>query len=237
MSGRLEQSRRGGGRGAPRGPQQWEGNGRSHVPEGRREMMPSWADGGGGGGDVGPSYHGTHNTRDGAYLGSERGVRDDQGVRYDTMGGDDVRGATTMTMTQRGEGGGGYYQQQHQQHQHQHRHRDPQRQGSPPSNSSHHHHHHHREQEEYGYAGSLGAPGGAVPLHRAVPVAATAANTGVSRRASSMHNPVDHEELARIQAKKDAYRRDLEAQVRNEKTRLCAKGRRGEGGGGCELRY
>lgn len=32
-------------------------------------------------------------------------------------------------------------------------------------------------------------------------------------KASTMHNPVDPEELARIQAKKDAYRRDLETQV------------------------
>lgn len=32
-------------------------------------------------------------------------------------------------------------------------------------------------------------------------------------RASTMHNPIDVEELARIRSKKDAYRRDLEAQV------------------------
>ncbi len=35
----------------------------------------------------------------------------------------------------------------------------------------------------------------------------------VSTKASTMHNPVDPEELARIKAKKDSYRRDLETQV------------------------
>ena len=219
MSGRLEQSRRGGeGAGTP-GAQQWEENRRPHVSEGRREMMPSWADGGGRS-HVGPSYHETHNnTRNRTFLGSETGLREDLGVRYGPMGGDGVRGASTTTTTttttaERGERRGGNYQQQQQ-----HRHRSPQREGSPPSSSSRHHHR--REQQEYGYTRSVGAPGGAVVLHHTVPAAA-AANAGVSTRASTMHNPVDHEELARIRAKKDAYRRDLGAQVCNEKVRLWA---------------
>lgn len=62
-----------------------------------------------------------------------------------------------------------------------------------------------RGQQEYRYSGP-GAPPGEVPV----------AGVGVgvvSTKASTMHNPVDPEELARIQAKKDSYRRDLETQV------------------------
>lgn len=39
----------------------------------------------------------------------------------------------------------------------------------------------------------------------------------LSTRTSTMHNPIDSEELMRIKAKKDAYRRDLEAQVSTRK--------------------
>lgn len=56
---------------------------------------------------------------------------------------------------------------------------------------------------DYGHADMVGAgsvPSPSVPTVR-VP------------RASTMHNPVDVGELAKIKAKKDAYRRDLEAQV------------------------
>ncbi|CAM9788995.1 unnamed protein product, partial [Ectocarpus sp. 13 AM-2016] len=50
-----------------------------------------------------------------------------------------------------------------------------------------------------------GPPGGAP---------AVAGGVGIrSTKASKMHNPVDAEELARIQAKKESYRRDLEAQM------------------------
>ncbi|CAM9966762.1 unnamed protein product, partial [Hapterophycus canaliculatus] len=42
----------------------------------------------------------------------------------------------------------------------------------------------------------------------------------VSTKASTMHNPIDPEELARIQAKKDSYRRDLEAQMAEHKRLL-----------------
>lgn len=38
-------------------------------------------------------------------------------------------------------------------------------------------------------------------------------NTSSTRRARNMHNPMDLGEVARVKAKKDAYRRDLEAQV------------------------
>lgn len=73
----------------------------------------------------------------------------------------------------------------------------------------------------YEYSEPANGPGGA--SQRTVPA------TGGSTRASFMHNPVDPEELARAKAKKDAYRRDLEAQVTREE-----EGRRiifGLGGG------
>lgn len=66
-----------------------------------------------------------------------------------------------------------------------------------------------RGQQEYRNSG----PG---PPPSDVPVAAVGVGVGVgvvSTKASTMHNPVDPEELAKIQAKKDSYRRDLEAQV------------------------
>lgn len=44
-----------------------------------------------------------------------------------------------------------------------------------------------------------------------------------ANRASMMHNPVDAEEFARVKAKKDAYRRDLEAQVRTEQRRRASE--------------
>ena len=149
-------------------------------------MMPSRADGGR---NIGPNYDGT-NTRNDAFSGGEQGLRG-RGARYDTMmNGDDIRG--TMG-TQTGGGGGGYQYQQQQ--------------------------HHHRERQGYVYAGGsvgVGVSGGDRAVLHAVPApiaAAAVAKAGVSTRASTMHNPVDHEELEKIKAKKDAYRRDLEAQV------------------------
>lgn len=59
--------------------------------------------------------------------------------------------------------------------------------------------------QEYRPSGPEVSPGGAPAVEVGVGV--------VSTKASTMHNPVDPEELARIQAKKDAYRRDLETQV------------------------
>lgn len=61
----------------------------------------------------------------------------------------------------------------------------------------------HCGQQQYRHSGPGGPPGGAP----------TVGNELVSTKASTMHNPVDLGELARIQAKKDSYRRDLEAQV------------------------
>lgn len=68
-----------------------------------------------------------------------------------------------------------------------------------------------RGQQEYRYSGPGAQPGGS-------PVAVDGAGGGVgvavvSTKASTMHNPVDPGEMAKIQAKKDSYRRDLEAQV------------------------
>ena len=64
-----------------------------------------------------------------------------------------------------------------------------------------------RVQQQHRYSGLGDPPGGG-------PVAGVGAGAGmVSTKASNMHNPVDPEELAKIQAKKDSYRRDLEAQV------------------------
>ncbi|CAM9375784.1 unnamed protein product [Ectocarpus fasciculatus] len=63
----------------------------------------------------------------------------------------------------------------------------------------------HREQQEHRYSGPRGPPSGAP---------AVGGGGGVrSTKASTMHNPVDPDELARIQAKKESYRRDLEAQM------------------------
>lgn len=64
----------------------------------------------------------------------------------------------------------------------------------------------HREQQDRRYFGPRGPPGGAPAVGGGVGVRST--------KASTMHNPVDPEELARIQAKKESYRRDLEAQVK-----------------------
>lgn len=64
----------------------------------------------------------------------------------------------------------------------------------------------HREQQEHRYSGPRGHSGGAQAGGGGVGVRST--------KASTMHNPVDPEELARIQAKKESYRRDLEAQVK-----------------------
>ncbi|CBJ26598.1 expressed unknown protein [Ectocarpus siliculosus] len=63
----------------------------------------------------------------------------------------------------------------------------------------------HREQQDRRYFGPRGPPGGAPAAGGGVGVRST--------KASTMHNPVDPEELARIQAKKESYRRDLEAQM------------------------
>lgn len=61
--------------------------------------------------------------------------------------------------------------------------------------------------QEYRYSGPDSPTGGSPAVGVGVGAAV------VSTKASTMHNPVDPEELARIQAKKDAYRRDLETQV------------------------
>ncbi|CAM9579501.1 unnamed protein product [Ectocarpus sp. 4 AP-2014] len=63
----------------------------------------------------------------------------------------------------------------------------------------------HREQQDHWYFGPRGPPGGAPAVGGGVGVCST--------KASKMHNPVDPEELTRIQAKKESYRRDLEAQM------------------------
>lgn len=190
MSGRRREQSWGEGGGAaaappPRSHFREDSNRPPNHLEGRREMMmPSRADGGR---NIGPNYDGT-NTRNDAFSGGEQGLRG-RGARYDTMmNGDDIRG--TMMGTQTGGGGGGY--QYHQQQQH------------------------HREQQGYVYAGGFmggGVSGGDRAVLHASIAATAAAKAGVSTRASTMHNPVDHEELERIKAKKDAYRRDLEAQV------------------------
>ena len=62
----------------------------------------------------------------------------------------------------------------------------------------------HRGQQEYRYSQPGNPPCGS-------PV--VGGGGVVSTKASTMHNPVDPEELARIKAKKDSYRRDLEIQV------------------------
>lgn len=84
--------------------------------------------------------------------------------------------------------------------------------------------------QEYGHSGTIGAPRGISP--RMMP----AAPVQVSTRASMMHNPVDSEELERIKAKKDAYRKDLEAQVSTRVREAWGRTdreteRRGRGGG------
>lgn len=60
----------------------------------------------------------------------------------------------------------------------------------------------------HGYSGSTGFPGEG----RSNGLGVGPVGKGFTR-ASTMHNPVDLEELASIKAKKDAYRRDLEEQV------------------------
>eukprot|EP00752_Nemacystus_decipiens_P012874 g11397.t2 len=80
-----------------------------------------------------------------------------------------------------------------------------------------------RGEHEYRYSGP-GAPPGGVPTAGLGVGARAGAGAGagvgvgvVSTKASNMHNPVDSEELAKIQAKKDSYRRDLEAQMAEHK--------------------
>lgn len=63
--------------------------------------------------------------------------------------------------------------------------------------------------QEYRRLGPVAPPGGAPGVGVGVGIGARV----VSTKASTMHNPVEPEELARLQAKKDAYRKDLETQV------------------------
>lgn len=51
------------------------------------------------------------------------------------------------------------------------------------------------------------------PLRMGAVLHPSAQMVGISRT-DTMHNPADAEELAAVKAKKDAYRRDLEAQVK-----------------------
>ncbi|CAB1112942.1 unnamed protein product [Ectocarpus sp. CCAP 1310/34] len=69
----------------------------------------------------------------------------------------------------------------------------------------------HREQQDHWYFGPRDPPSGAPAVGGGVGVRST--------KASKMHNPVDPVELAKIQAKKESYRRDLEAQMA-ERTKL-----------------